>query len=112
MTNPYDAPDAQSTGTLPQSRIKTLRIALICNLSFLALFGLLVASIGYVLETDGGGIRLIEICIFPTGVIAIAMYLAAMFYNAKTGNWVWALLISPVGAFLIFYMTILIAGQF
>ena len=112
MTNPYNAPDDHSNGKLSQSSARASRTALICNLSFLALFGLLLASVGYVLKTDGSGVRFIEICIFPTGVVAIAAYLVAMFYNSKTGGWVWALLISPVGVFLIFYMAMLIAGQF
>ena len=113
MTNPYKASGDQSRSASPTpSERNTTRITLVCNFSFLALLCSLIASVAYVLETEGGGIRFVEVGIFPIGILAIVAFMLAMFYNFKVGNWVWAMLISPFGLFLMFYMAMLIAGQF
>ena len=102
MTNPYETPsggsDVRRESETPETeRTSGWLTALVSNVVFVGSFFALVACIGYVLETEGGGIRLVELAIFPIGIFAIAMYLRAMFLNFKHNNWIWAICIAPVG---------------
>ena len=81
------------------------------NLVFLALLTLLVFAVMYVFDTEGNGIRLVEISIFPIGLAGIFTFFVAIFYNLKKGRWVWTVCIMPIGLFLVYYMSMLILGN-
>ena len=81
------------------------------NLVFLALLTLLVFAVMYVFDTEGNGIRLVAISIFPIGLVGIFTFFVAIFYNLKKGRWVWTVCIMPIGLFLVYYMGMLILGN-